>query len=133
MGAVFLLPAPAAFKSQSYTMQFGCVCKRRPRVHNEVGADVLFRIGQGGIRTQGRGSQAIPKLALAEATPAKKAHPGVLPDQPGLLGLATITPAPNFDTPPVASDGTITGVYAGNKSAFSIHCYRSMLATDFAA
>jgi hypothetical protein len=34
---------------------------------------------------------------------------------------------------PVASDGTITGVYAGDKSAFSIHCYRSMLATDFAA
>jgi hypothetical protein len=25
------------------------------------------------------------------------------------------------------------GVYAGDKSAFSIHGYRSMLATDFAA
>ena len=29
--------------------------------------------------------------------------------------------------------GPITGVYAGDKSAFSIHCYRNMLATDFAA
>ena len=38
-------------------------------------------------------------------------------------------PRPQFRCPPVASDGTITG----DKSAFSIHCYRSMLATDFAA
>jgi hypothetical protein len=29
--------------------------------------------------------------------------------------------------------GPITGVDAGDKSAFSIHCYRSMLAIDFAA
>ena len=29
--------------------------------------------------------------------------------------------------------GPITGVYAGDKSAFSIHRYRNMLATDFAA
>jgi hypothetical protein len=42
-------------------------------------------------------------------------------------------PPPPILMPPVASDGTITGVYAGDKSAFSIHCYRSMLATDFAA
>jgi hypothetical protein len=27
----------------------------------------------------------------------------------------------------VASDGTTTGVYAGDKSAFSIHCYRTNL------
>jgi hypothetical protein len=30
--------------------------------------------------------------------------------------LATINPTFNFDAPPVASDGTIIGVYAGDKS-----------------
>ena len=52
--------------------------------------------GEGGIRTQGRGSQAIPKLALAGATREKTIQEvdGLLPGPAGLLRLATITPAP---------------------------------------
>jgi hypothetical protein len=51
----------------------------------------------------------------------------------GLRRSRSNSPALDLDAPPVASDGTLTGVYAGDKSAFSIHCYRIMLATDFAA
>ena len=53
--------------------------------------------------------------------------------QRGLLRLATITPRPNFDAPWWPRMGPITGLYAGDKSAFTIHCYRNMLATNFAA
>ena len=44
-----------------------------------------------------------------------------------------ITPRPNFDAPWWPRMGPITGLYAGDKSAFTIHCYRNMLATNFAA
>ena len=65
------------------------------------GAATIWRGGEGGIRTQGRGSQgrgsrAIPKLALAGATREKTIQEvdGLLPGPAGLLPQATITPRP---------------------------------------
>ena len=76
------------------------------------------------IRTHG--SQAIPKLALAGATREKTPA--------GLLRLATNHPPPSILMPPGGLGWDPSPVFMPvTTHSFSIHCYRNMLATDFAA